>query len=72
MEKPKDLNQIWPERDLSARLGLPTGSKSGRSRQLSHWIKGGLRYFEKSGNRYFFEQDVIEYAWKRYTDKYGQ
>jgi hypothetical protein len=32
---------------------------------LSHWIKGGLRCVEKSERRYFFEQDVIDYLWKR-------
>jgi len=71
MEKPKDLNQIWSEKDLCERLDLHV-TESGKSRQLSYWIKGGLRYFEKSGKRYFFEHDVIEYAWKRYSDKYGQ
>ena len=26
---------------------------------------GGLEFVEKSGRRYFFEQDVIEYLWGR-------
>ena len=65
MEKPKDLNQIWSEKDLCDRLDLPV-TNSGRSRQLSHWIRGGLRYFEKSEKRYFFEQDVIDYLWGRF------
>jgi hypothetical protein len=26
-----------------------------------------LRYVEKSGRRYFFEQDVIGYLWGRYN-----
>jgi hypothetical protein len=56
---------VWSEKDLSERLDLPV-TNSGRSRQLSHWIKGGLRYVEKSERRYFFEQDVINYLWKRY------
>ena len=38
-------------------------TKSGRSLQLNNWVRGGLRYVEKSGRRYFFEQDVIEYLW---------
>ena len=63
-EKPKSLNEIWSEKDLCERLDLLV-TNSGRSRQLSHWIKGGLKYVEKSEHRYFFEQDVIDYLWKR-------
>jgi hypothetical protein len=62
--KPKNLNEIWSEKDLCERLDL-TAPENGRSRQLSHWIKGGLRCVEKSERRYFFEQDVIDYLWKR-------
>ena len=62
--KPKTLNEIWPEKDLCERLDLPV-TKSGRSRQLSNWIRGGLTFVEKSGVRYFFEQDVIDYLWNR-------
>lgn len=64
--KPKSLNEIWSEKDLCERLDLPV-TKSGRSRQLSNWVRGGLKYAEKSGRRYFFEQDVITYLWGRYT-----
>ena len=64
-EKPKSLNEIWSEKDLCGRLDLPV-SNSGRSRQLSSWIRGGLRFVEKSERRYFFEQDVLDYLWKRY------
>ncbi len=64
-EKPKSLNEIWAERDLCERLDLPV-TNSGRSRQLSHWIRGGLKFAEKSERRYFFEQDVIDYLWNRY------
>lgn len=68
-EKPKNLNQIWAERDLCERLDLPV-TKGGRSRQLSNWIRGGLGFVEKSGRRYFFESDVVEYLWNRYrTDR---
>lgn len=66
MEKPKTVNEIWSERDLCEQLDLPV-TKSGHSRQLSNWIRGGLKYVEKSGRRYFFEQDVIEYIWNRYN-----
>ncbi len=65
-ERPKNLTEIWCERDLCERLDLPV-TKSGRSRQLSNWIRGGLRYVEKSEQRYFFEQDVIDCLWDRYT-----
>jgi hypothetical protein len=64
-EKPKSLNEIWSERDLCNRLDLPV-TNSGHSRQLSNWIRGGLRFVEKSERRYFLEQDIIDYLWKRY------
>ncbi len=32
---------------------------------VSNWIRGGLQYVEKSDQRYFFEQDVIDYLWNR-------
>jgi len=63
--KPKTLNEIWYESDLCDRLGLPV-TKSGHSRQLSNWVKGGLKYVGKSERRYFFEQDVIDYLYDRY------
>ena len=69
MEKPKNLNEIWNEKELCEQLDLAiTGS--GRSRQLSNWIRGGLKYVEKSDKRYFFEQDVIEYLCKGLVAKY--
>jgi hypothetical protein len=64
MKKPERLDQIWSERDLCERLDLPA-TKSGRSRQLSNWIRGGLKFVEKSDRRYFFEADVVEYLWSR-------
>jgi len=67
-EKPKSLNEIWSERDLCERLDLDV-SQEGKSRKLSYWVKGGLKYVEKSGQRYFFEQDVIEYLWNRAVNK---
>ena len=66
--KPERLDQIWSEKDLCARLDLPV-TKSGHSRQLSNWVKGGLRYVEKSERRYFLEQDVIDYLWRRYENQ---
>jgi hypothetical protein len=64
MEKPKNLSEVWSERDLCKRLDLPV-TKSGHSRQLNNWVRGGLEFVEKSGRRYFFEADVTEYLWKR-------
>ncbi len=63
-EKPERLDAIWSEKELCDRLDLPV-TKSGRSRQLSNWIRGGLKFVEKSERRYFFEQDVIDYLWNR-------
>ena len=64
MQKPKNLSEVWSERDLCKRLDLPV-TKCGRSLQLSGWVRGGLEYVEKSGRRFFFEQDVVDYLWKR-------
>jgi len=63
-ERPKTINEILAEKRLADWLDLPV-TNSGRSRQLSNWIRGGLKYVEKSDRRYFFEQDVIDYLWKR-------
>ena len=65
MNRPESLDRLWSEKDLCARLDLPIG-KSGHSRQLGNWIRGGLRYCQKAGRRYFLEQDVIDYLWGRY------
>ena len=69
--KPKSLNEIWEEKELGKRLGL-TVTESGRSRQLSNWIKGGLKFVEKSERRYFFEQDVVDYLYGRHETKYSR
>ena len=63
-EKPKSLNEIWSERELAERFGLPV-RKGGHSIPISYWIRGGLKYAEKSNRRYFFEQDIIDYLWSR-------
>jgi len=62
--KPTDLMEIWTERELCKKLGLSV-TKRGKSQKLGNWIRGGLKYVEKSGERYFFEQDVIDYLWER-------
>ena len=62
--KPESLDQVWTEKELAERLGLPT-TKSGKSQVLSNWRRGGLKFAEKSGRNYFFEGDVIDYLWSR-------
>lgn len=54
------LEKVWTERELAEKLGLPI-TKTGRSIQLGNWIAGGLEFVEKSGKRYFFEEDVFKY-----------
>lgn len=65
------LAEIWSEKELAERLNLPVG-KSGRSTQLGNWIRGGLKYCEKSGRRYFIEQDVVEYILSRRVVRCGE
>ncbi len=70
MEKPKSLKEIWPERALCELLGIPIGVKpTARSVKVGYWIKDGLPYIEKSGIRYFFEQDVIDFLWGQRAEK---
>ncbi|MCE5272643.1 hypothetical protein LLH00_15285 [bacterium] len=64
-QKPSGLNQVWPERELCAQLGLPFTDATGRSRVLGNWIRGGLAYAEKGGRRFFFEDDVVSYLYNR-------
>ena len=64
-QKPTDLKSVYSEKDLAAALNLPIKEKSGHSVQLSYWIRGGLRFAEKAGRRYFFEAEVIDYLWAR-------
>jgi hypothetical protein len=70
-EKPAKLDEIWSEKDLCERLDLPV-TESGRSQQLTYWIKGGLPCMTKSGRRYFFEQDVIDYLWQKHEESVGK
>ena len=58
--RPKRLAELWTEEELCKRLDLSI-TKSGKSLQLNNWIKDGLKCVEKSGKRYFFEQDVLAY-----------
>ena len=70
-KKPVRLDQLWSEKDLCARLDLPV-TKSGHSRQMSNWVRGGLKFMEKSNRRYFLEQDVIDYLWSRYDKAHNE
>ena len=67
-QKPEKLEKIWTEKELCERLDLRL-TASGRSQKLTNWILDGLGCVEKSGKRYFFEQDVIDYLWSKYTIK---
>ena len=71
-QRPKSLDEIWSEKDLCIKLDLPRRERSGHSIQLTHWIKGGLKFVEKAGKRYFFEQDIIDYLWQRYLNQTGE
>jgi len=62
----KTLFQIAFFDSLPNNLKSAPPRKSGHSRQLSSWVRGGLKYAEKSGRRYFMEQDVIDYLWSGY------
>lgn len=70
-QKPKALASILSEamliRDF---LGIQE-PKSGRSRVVSSWINQGLKCLEISERRYFFEEDVIEFFWKKYKEMAG-
>lgn len=41
-------------------------TKSGKCRVISFWIKQGLKYLEVSGQRYFFEDDFIDFFFEKY------
>jgi hypothetical protein len=58
------LSEVWTEKELAERLGLSLTNR-GHSIQLGYWIRGGLKYCEKSGRRYFIEKDVIDYLLSR-------
>ncbi len=64
-QKPQSINQILSEgmilRDF---LGLPQ-TKSGKSRIISSWVRQGLKYVGVSGQRYFFEQDLVDFFWAK-------
>lgn len=71
-KKPQKIDGILSENRLCDWLDLPQVSGQGKSRTLSAWIRGGLRYVEKGDRRFFFENDVIEYLWTRYRKKWAR
>lgn len=64
-KKPDKLDQVWSEKELCERLGLPV-TDAGRSRVISRWIRDGLEYVELAERRFFFELDVIDFLWGHY------
>jgi hypothetical protein len=64
--KPKKMANILSETMLTQDfLGMPK-TKSGKNRVISSWIRQGLKYVEVSGQRYFFEGDLVDFFWKKY------
>ena len=62
-QKPETITAIWPEKELCAQFNLPYNEKTGRSTQVSYWIRAGLKHAERAKRRFFFEQDVIDFLW---------
>jgi len=61
MDSPKDMNQLCDEKEVCEWLGLAV-RQSGTNNMLSSWIKEGLNYIEKSGKKYFFVDDILEFV----------
>ena len=57
------LEKIWTENELVEKLGLPIIAKN-KSRVISSWVKDGLNCIEKSGKRYFVDEEILEYLMK--------
>jgi len=55
----KTIEEIWTEKELIGKFDL--AQKENRSRQVSHWIRKGLRHVNLSGKRYFREEDVVKF-----------
>lgn len=66
MEKPKTIQSIIPEWALMENLLGIKRTKSGKCRIVSFWVRQGLNYVDISGQRYFFEQNLIDFFWDRY------
>jgi len=68
-QRPETLNEIWTERELCEKFGLRINEVTGISRQVGNWIKDGLPFVGKSGNRYFYEKEVIEFLHGSHVSK---
>jgi len=69
MNQPKSLDELWSEKDLCERFGLRMGKE--HCVVISYWIRGGLKYIEISGRRFFWEQDVIAFMLERQRRQRG-
>ena len=58
----KSLSELWSEPEVIEKFHLL--SKSGRSRKIGNWVRMGLKCIRLSGNRYFKEEDIIEFIEK--------
>jgi len=70
--KARTLDEVWSERDLCAKLGIPINEKTGVSVKIGYWVKEGLPFIKKSGRRFFYEEDILEFLNKFYTTKNGK
>lgn len=59
--RPQNIKEVWTEKELAERLGLPINPATGRSKILGNWVRGGLKCAEKSGRRFYSEADIINY-----------
>jgi len=66
-QKPKAIQNVYPEKIIIRDFGLPE-PKGGKSRVVSSWTGQGLKHFEISNSRYFLEEDLIEFFWKKYQE----
>ena len=54
-----NLVELWTEKEIIEKFGLT--SREGKSRQIGHWIRKGLKYIRISDKRLFREEDVVAY-----------
>ena len=63
----KSLTEIWSQPEVIEKFHLQ--SKGGRSRKVGNWVRSGLKCIKLSGNRYFKEEDIIEFIEKKAGEK---
>lgn len=66
-QKPQSIGQILSEAMILRDFLGVSPTKSGKSRIVSSWVRQGLDCIEISGRRYFFEQDLIDFFWRKYS-----